>query len=313
MIETSLDRAEPAARTVALGSFDGVHLGHRRVIEGAIAAAAERGTRSSVVTFEPHPMVVLRPELAPHELSTPAAAVAAGGRAGAGRADRDPVRSCVLTDRARPVRRAGAARGARCPAGDRGPQLSLRAPRAGVDRDAGSVRAAARVRGAAGAAAGAGRRAGLVVADPRPVRGGRGRACGAAAGPGAVAGGHDRARRRTRPRAGLRHRQPGVGAAQCDAGDRHLRGTRAPAGRVAARRRSASATTRPSRTSGNGCASRRTCSTSTATSTGSRCGSSSCGGCAASSGSASVEDLVAQVHRDIDAVRAEPLVWQPLG
>jgi riboflavin kinase/FMN adenylyltransferase len=62
VIETSLDHAEPAARTVALGSFDGVHLGHRRVIEAAIAAAAERGTRSSVVTFEPHPMVVLRPE-----------------------------------------------------------------------------------------------------------------------------------------------------------------------------------------------------------------------------------------------------------
>ena len=71
MIETGLDQAEPVARTVALGSFDGVHLGHRRVIEGAIAAAAERGTRSSVVTFEPHPIVVLRPELAPHELSTP--------------------------------------------------------------------------------------------------------------------------------------------------------------------------------------------------------------------------------------------------
>ena len=71
MIETSLDQATPAARTVALGSFDGVHLGHRRVIESAIAAAAERRTRSSVVTFEPHPIVVLRPELAPHELSTP--------------------------------------------------------------------------------------------------------------------------------------------------------------------------------------------------------------------------------------------------
>src|SRR3954466_8627598 len=71
MIETVLDRAEPAASTVALGSFDGVHLGHRRVIDTAIAAAAERGTRSSVVTFEPHPMVVLRPELAPRELSTP--------------------------------------------------------------------------------------------------------------------------------------------------------------------------------------------------------------------------------------------------
>ena len=57
---------------MALGSFDGVHLGHRRVIERAVQAARADGIRSSVVTFEPHPMAVLRPELAPHELSTPA-------------------------------------------------------------------------------------------------------------------------------------------------------------------------------------------------------------------------------------------------
>jgi riboflavin kinase / FMN adenylyltransferase len=71
VIETTLDQVQPAARAIALGSFDGVHLGHQRVIGRAVAAAAERGTRSTVVTFEPHPMVVLRPELAPKELSTP--------------------------------------------------------------------------------------------------------------------------------------------------------------------------------------------------------------------------------------------------
>ena len=72
MIETYLDDAAPARRAIALGSFDGVHLGHRRVIEATMAAARDAGVRSSVVTFQPHPMAVLRPEIAPHELSSPA-------------------------------------------------------------------------------------------------------------------------------------------------------------------------------------------------------------------------------------------------
>jgi riboflavin kinase / FMN adenylyltransferase len=72
VIEVGLDRVEPAPRVVALGSFDGVHLGHQRVIGRAVEAAADRGARAGVVTFEPHPMQVLRPEMAPRELSTPA-------------------------------------------------------------------------------------------------------------------------------------------------------------------------------------------------------------------------------------------------
>ena len=42
---------EPAARAVAVGTFDGVHRGHRRVVEAARAA----GLRTTVVTFDPHP------------------------------------------------------------------------------------------------------------------------------------------------------------------------------------------------------------------------------------------------------------------
>ena len=42
-----------ARRAVALGTFDGVHLGHRRVLEAATTA----GTRSTAVTFWPHPRV----------------------------------------------------------------------------------------------------------------------------------------------------------------------------------------------------------------------------------------------------------------
>ena len=52
---TPLEEAEPRARDVAIGTFDGVHLGHRAVIEGA----------DTVLTFEPHPLEVLRPEVAP--------------------------------------------------------------------------------------------------------------------------------------------------------------------------------------------------------------------------------------------------------
>jgi len=43
------------SRHVAIGSFDGVHLGHREVIGGA----------DTVLTFEPHPLTVIRPESAP--------------------------------------------------------------------------------------------------------------------------------------------------------------------------------------------------------------------------------------------------------
>src|SRR6185503_4851290 len=52
---TPLEEASPRARNVAIGTFDGVHLGHRAVIEGA----------DTVLTFEPHPLEVLRPEVAP--------------------------------------------------------------------------------------------------------------------------------------------------------------------------------------------------------------------------------------------------------
>jgi riboflavin kinase/FMN adenylyltransferase len=49
------DELEPARRAVAIGTFDGVHLGHRQVIE----AAQGPGLRRAVVTFDPHPRKVL--------------------------------------------------------------------------------------------------------------------------------------------------------------------------------------------------------------------------------------------------------------
>src|SRR5207302_4067376 len=48
-----------ARRGVAVGTFDGVHLGHLRVIDAARAA----GLRTAVVTFDPHPRAVLGREV----------------------------------------------------------------------------------------------------------------------------------------------------------------------------------------------------------------------------------------------------------
>jgi riboflavin kinase / FMN adenylyltransferase len=70
VVYDDLEAVPAGRRSLALGSFDGVHLGHRRVIESAMAAARDQGLISTVVTFHPHPMAVLRPELSPHELST---------------------------------------------------------------------------------------------------------------------------------------------------------------------------------------------------------------------------------------------------
>jgi riboflavin kinase / FMN adenylyltransferase len=49
------EELEPARRAVAIGTFDGVHRGHRRVLEAARAARL----RSTVVTFDPHPRELL--------------------------------------------------------------------------------------------------------------------------------------------------------------------------------------------------------------------------------------------------------------
>jgi riboflavin kinase / FMN adenylyltransferase len=56
MIEvTSLPDAEPRPRHVAIGTFDGVHLGHQAVIDGA----------DTVLTFDPHPLEILHPAALP--------------------------------------------------------------------------------------------------------------------------------------------------------------------------------------------------------------------------------------------------------
>jgi riboflavin kinase/FMN adenylyltransferase len=47
---------------LAIGMFDGVHLGHRAVIEAAVQSARASGALSGVLTFSPHPSVLFRPD-----------------------------------------------------------------------------------------------------------------------------------------------------------------------------------------------------------------------------------------------------------
>jgi riboflavin kinase/FMN adenylyltransferase len=55
---------------LALGNFDGLHRGHMRIIERVHRTATERGATPVVLTFDPHPTRVVRPEKAPRVLMT---------------------------------------------------------------------------------------------------------------------------------------------------------------------------------------------------------------------------------------------------
>jgi len=61
----------PEARgaVLAIGNFDGLHLGHQALIGAARTMAGVMGRPSGVVTFEPHPRAVLRPETGPFRLT----------------------------------------------------------------------------------------------------------------------------------------------------------------------------------------------------------------------------------------------------
>ncbi len=66
------DRAEIPAdfgpSAVAIGKFDGVHIGHRTVIERLKADAAASGAQAVAVTFDRNPLALLRPEICPEDI-----------------------------------------------------------------------------------------------------------------------------------------------------------------------------------------------------------------------------------------------------
>jgi len=67
---TDLEKAKLHNLVLALGNFDGVHLGHRKLIEEAVGKAEEINSQAAVVTFDPHPLKILAPERIPKLLTT---------------------------------------------------------------------------------------------------------------------------------------------------------------------------------------------------------------------------------------------------
>jgi riboflavin kinase/FMN adenylyltransferase len=62
----------PRHAVVTIGNYDGIHRGQRAILDRVVARARELGAPSAVITFDPHPLKLLRPPDAPQRLTTPA-------------------------------------------------------------------------------------------------------------------------------------------------------------------------------------------------------------------------------------------------
>jgi len=62
----------PGGSVVTIGNFDGVHLGHREIFRRVVGAARACRATATVITFEPHPLMLLAPDKAPPRINTPA-------------------------------------------------------------------------------------------------------------------------------------------------------------------------------------------------------------------------------------------------
>lgn len=80
----SLDEVPPdfGPSALTIGNFDGVHAGHRTILRRVQQVAAERGLKSSVLTFQPHPTRVVAPARAPRLMTSPEQRSALMGEAG---------------------------------------------------------------------------------------------------------------------------------------------------------------------------------------------------------------------------------------
>ena len=66
----SMDEFDGPGCVVALGTFDGVHLGHAKLIETAVALAREYDLPAAALTFDRHPLSLIRPEAVPPPLTS---------------------------------------------------------------------------------------------------------------------------------------------------------------------------------------------------------------------------------------------------
>ena len=62
--------AELPRSIVSIGSFDGVHIGHQKILRAVVARARQSGALAAVLTFDPHPLKVVRPQDSPPLLMT---------------------------------------------------------------------------------------------------------------------------------------------------------------------------------------------------------------------------------------------------
>lgn len=67
-LEAARQRFGPCA--LSIGNFDGVHIGHQALLKQTVACASEKGLAAGVLTFDPHPAVVVAPARVPQMIST---------------------------------------------------------------------------------------------------------------------------------------------------------------------------------------------------------------------------------------------------
>lgn len=70
VVTSDLSGVPRTPSAVSIGFFDGVHRGHRAIVEGALGHAAAHDLRSVVVTFDRHPLQIVRPDKVPPLLMT---------------------------------------------------------------------------------------------------------------------------------------------------------------------------------------------------------------------------------------------------
>src|SRR5271165_518411 len=62
--------ADARRSAVTVGNFDGLHVGHQKILRRVRERARASGERAAVITFDPHPMRVLYPDRAPMMIQT---------------------------------------------------------------------------------------------------------------------------------------------------------------------------------------------------------------------------------------------------
>jgi riboflavin kinase/FMN adenylyltransferase len=71
-VATSLEDADVShPSVVSIGNFDGVHLGHRKILKTVVEKSRQLGVQAVAMTFSPHPVQFLAPDRAPRRISTP--------------------------------------------------------------------------------------------------------------------------------------------------------------------------------------------------------------------------------------------------